>query len=199
MKTYKRKKGMLLETPYLKLISGGRTLKIPKCEGGVSASLCCAKNRFNKRLGRWTEERSTIDFDIKYNELIESVDFPQPPVSEAEASVWQMYRPATISSAYYSFGYDLDRLLWKSQEQIEKFCTLYPDFFSRSYGTYFLFKENSSLYCAGVNSGYVSSSEPELHMIEFSSTYLPKDRDGIIPVVIVIPVTKTIGTLFTDL
>lgn len=115
--------------PYLRLISGGKTVTIFACKGGEKANIYHAKKTFP----------GYIDpcFDSY------GINLPQPAVAKTDVDVYEMYnKDADFKTLFGSFGSDLKSLAFESQEQVETFCQENKQWLrTDGYGTFFLFTE----------------------------------------------------------
>lgn len=134
---------MKKENPYLRLISGGETISISACKGGKKASLIHAQKTFPG----W------VDPDFKHW----GCNTPQPTTMKADVDVYKMYNDANFKTLFSSLCLSLkhkpsfeelkkslkeNKLIFKSQEQIEKFVQENKQWLcTDGYETFFLFTE----------------------------------------------------------
>lgn len=118
----------------LRLLSGGETITIGKCDG--AQTLAHANDVF----------KSGIDPDFKNWNL----DKYGNATEETAVAVHELVQDAIFAQMFGSLGNDLDKLCM-TQHQIKTFCEQHSSWLcTDGYATFFLFKENYEFFVACV-------------------------------------------------
>lgn len=118
---------------FLKIISGGETVKLDAVKGNVT--ITDSKNVF-----------SSIDGDFKNWKINTSGN----ATAETPVDVYEMTQNATFTQMFGSLHNDLDKLCF-TQHQIVNFVTKHRNWLrTEGYGTFFLFKSGEQFFVAYV-------------------------------------------------
>lgn len=144
---------------FLKIISGGETVKLDSVKGNVT--IADSKNVF-----------TYIDGDFKNWKVNTSSD----ATPETRVDVYEMTKDATFTQMFGSLCSDLDTLCF-TQHQIVNFVTKHRNWLrTEGYGTFFLFKSDEQFFVAFVHFPDGGSLEVGVRRFEYPPVWLASNR-----------------------